>query len=59
MKKIGLKILAILSLISCLILAYLNFRGKISAPHFKLAFLLVSFAYFILATLSLSPPRAS
>lgn len=57
MKKIWLKIMAILSLLSCLILSYLSFKGKIKEPNFKLAFLLVSLSYFILATLSLSRTR--
>lgn len=59
MKKIWLKIMAILSLFGCLILSYLSFKGMIKEPDFKLAFLLVSLSYFILATLSLSRPRSS
>jgi hypothetical protein len=54
MKKTFFKILSVLTLIICLVLAWLNFTGKMPAPSFKMWFLVVSVAYFCLATFSVS-----
>ncbi|MFA4926092.1 MAG: hypothetical protein WC524_05520 [Candidatus Aminicenantales bacterium] len=50
MKKKLLRIISIAALLTCLVLAGLNFSGKISAPALKLWFLLISVVYFIAAT---------
>lgn len=59
MKKTFFKILSVLALIISFVLAWLNFKGKISTPSFKLWFLLVSVAYFVLATLAVSKKTSS
>ncbi|MGB9835839.1 MAG: hypothetical protein ACPLRX_03760 [Candidatus Saccharicenans sp.] len=52
MKNKWLKIFSILALAVCLLLAWLNFSGRLSAGSFKLWFMLVSLVYFVAATLS-------
>lgn len=52
MKNKWLKIFSILALAVCLVLAWLNFSGRLSAGSFKLWFMLVSLVYFVAATLS-------
>jgi uncharacterized membrane protein YhaH (DUF805 family) len=54
MKHKWLKIFSILTLAACLVLAWLNFSGRLSSSSFKLWFLIVSIVYFILATISVS-----
>jgi hypothetical protein len=54
MKKTPLKILSVLTLGACLVLAWLNFSGRMTEPSFKLWFLLLSVVYFILATFYVS-----
>jgi len=54
MKHKLLKIFSILTLAACLVLAWLNFSGRLAASSFKLWFLIVSIVYFILATISVS-----
>ncbi|MGB9893218.1 MAG: hypothetical protein ACPLRA_02305 [Candidatus Saccharicenans sp.] len=54
MKKIWSKIISGLALITCLVLAYLNFKGQVSEPAFKLWFLVASVVYFVLVTISIS-----
>jgi len=50
MKKRLLQIISVATLLCCLLLAWLNFIGKIPTPALKLWFLLVSLVYFIAAT---------
>jgi hypothetical protein len=50
MKKKLLQIISIVALLTCLVLAGLNFSGKITAPALKLWFLLISVVYFVAAT---------
>jgi len=49
MKK-RLQIISAAALLCCLLLAWLNFIGKISTPALKLWFMLVSLVYFVAAT---------
>jgi hypothetical protein len=49
--KIVLGSISLLSLAVCLASAVLHFLGKLSAPDFKLAFLLASIGWFVFATL--------
>ncbi len=50
MKKRLLQIISVAALLCCLLLAWLNFIGKIPTPALKLWFLLVSLVYFVAAT---------
>ena len=50
MKKRLLQIISVAALLCCLLLAWLNFIGKITTPALKLWFLLVSLVYFVAAT---------
>ncbi|MCR4396559.1 MAG: hypothetical protein NUW07_07510 [Candidatus Saccharicenans sp.] len=52
MKNRWLKISSILALTVCLVLAWLNFSGRLSTASFKLWFLVFSLVYFVAATLS-------
>jgi len=54
MKHKWLKMFSILTLVACLVLAWLNFSGRLPADSFKLWFLILSLVYFISATLSVS-----
>ena len=54
MKHKWLKIFSILTLTACLVLAGLNFSGRLAASSFKLWFLIFSIIYFIVATISVS-----
>jgi len=50
MKKKLLHIISVAALAGCLVLAGLNFAGKMSTPALKLWFLLISMVYFVAAT---------
>jgi len=50
MKKRLLQIISVAALVACLVMAGLNFSGKMSTPALKLWFLLVSLVYFVAAT---------
>jgi hypothetical protein len=49
--KFGLGLLSLASLATCLGAAILHFLGRLSAPGFKLTFLLASVAWFVFAAL--------
>lgn len=53
MKNRWLKTFSIIFLLICLILAWMNFSGRLSAASFKLWFLVMSVLYFLAATFSL------
>ncbi len=50
MKKKLLQIISIAALVACLVMAGLNFSGKMPTPALKLWFLLISVVYFVAAT---------
>ena len=50
MKKRLLQIISAAALVACLVMAGLNFSGKMSTTALKLWFLLVSLVYFVSAT---------
>ncbi len=52
MKNRWFKILSIILLVICLVLAWMNFSGRMSEASFKLWFLAMSVFYFLAATLS-------
>ncbi|MFZ2054272.1 MAG: hypothetical protein WAU81_08755 [Candidatus Aminicenantales bacterium] len=51
MAKIVLGSISLVSLAACLVSAILHFQGRLSAPDFKLVFLLASIGWFVFATL--------
>jgi len=51
MPKIAWGILSLASLAACLIPAILHFSARISAPDYKLIFLLASISWFVFASL--------
>ncbi len=51
MAKIVLGTISMVSLAYCIISAILHFLGKLSAPDFKLAFLIGTIGWFVFATL--------
>jgi len=51
MQRILFEVLAIISLVLCLVFPILRFLGKIEADRFKSGFLFASIAWFIFATL--------
>ena len=59
MKHKWLKIFSFLTLTACLVLAWLNFSGRLAASSFKLWFLIFSIIYFIVATISVSARASS
>lgn len=57
MKTRILAVLALLSLVMCLVAPVLFFAGEISQRNYRLAFLLASVAWFVLATLWMAAAR--
>ncbi len=51
MAKIVLGSISMISLAGCIISAILHFLGKLSAPDFKMAFLIGSIGWFVFAAL--------